>query len=162
MILCTPKCSPFAWSQRRHSKRELLKRLGLNSIIYLAVDAMGRPVLTFVTANTTAGCRPTFHLMIKLDAMHPTADREYDRNAIVADTEAQGRATIISPSETDGFSMHTNRTRMSISILLKMYFFISNNGWALQRVGLKMHSASSPPSSSNILHCSFVTANFRV
>jgi len=55
------------------------------------------PVRILVTAGTAADCSQAATLIAGLDAEHLLADKGYDRDAVVAQAEAQGMNVVIPP-----------------------------------------------------------------
>lgn len=81
-----PRCSR---SIRRKSSDEPHKR-GLNTKLYLAVDAHGMPVRILVTQGTDADCGEACRLIEGIKAEYLIADRGYDSDAIVNEATRQG------------------------------------------------------------------------
>ena len=70
---------------------------GLNTKIYLAVDAHGIPVRIFITQGTTADCTQAGRLIEGISADYLLADRGYDSNAIIEQAEKQAMEIVIPP-----------------------------------------------------------------
>ena len=82
----------------RKSGHEPHKR-GLNTKIYLAVDAHGMPIRAIITAGTVADCTQAASLIDGLTAAMLLADKGYDSNAILEQALSQGMQPVIPPKK---------------------------------------------------------------
>ena len=82
--------------KRRQSRDKPHKR-GLDTKIYLAVDANGMPVRVLITEGTRADCKEAVHLIEGISAKTLLADRGYDTDKIIACAVASGMEVVIPP-----------------------------------------------------------------
>ena len=71
--------------------------MGLNTKLYLAVDAHGMPVQMEVTAGTVADCTATEALLDKIEAEYLLADRGYNANRVLAAARGSEVVPVIPP-----------------------------------------------------------------
>ena len=96
------RCQPYQGaSPRGGSKRwqsgYVQDKRGLNTKIYLAVDAHDMPVRIFITEGTRADCKEAVHLIEGISAEVLLADRRYDTNDILAYAVSADVEVVIPP-----------------------------------------------------------------
>ena len=72
---------------------------GLNTKIYLAMDANGMPIRFAITKGTTHDCKKAIELIDGFEAGALLADRGYDSDVIIAFAASKGMEIVIPPKK---------------------------------------------------------------
>ena len=83
------------WRQRRYGPH----KRGLNTKIYLAVDAVVLPIRAAVTDGPRADCKEAIPLIQNLPCKVLLADRGYDSDEIIEYAKKSGIQSVISPKK---------------------------------------------------------------
>ena len=101
--------SSHGWGKGWKSGHVQDKR-GLNTKIYLAVDAHGMPVRILITEGAREDCKEAVHLIEGISAEVLLADRDYGTNDILAYAISAGMEAVIPPKRTVRNNANTTNT----------------------------------------------------
>ena len=90
--------SACCWCKGWKSGDRAHKR-GLNTKIHLAVDSQGLPIKFEITSGTTADCAEAHNLIKDIKAKFLLADRGYDTDKIIEETQRSGIEAVIPPKK---------------------------------------------------------------
>nr|MCR4555718.1 IS5 family transposase [Alphaproteobacteria bacterium] len=118
--LCQSACARLRSARRK--PRNCPNKRGLNTKIHLSVDARGVPVRCIVTNGVTADCAKAGELIENTGAQGLIADRGYDSDKIVQNTENLGMKVVIPPRKNRKVQRNYDKNTYKIRRLVENAF----------------------------------------